>query len=616
MTADTTAPRESTAAVALRFVAALASILRWRLALAAALSLAVAAAEGAGLLLLVPLLGAIGLTPADGSSSRLAALTSRAFAAIGLTPSLPAVLAMFVAVSILHSLANRGYALTSPMLAHRFATALRRRLYAAVVSARWSHIAEQRMSDLAHAVTIEADRAGTAAYQCLVLLGGLAVAAAYLAVAARLSPGMTALAVAAGAVLLLTLKGRTRHSEERAEQYTDASRRLFGMTSQSLSGLKVAKTVGAESRDIALFNALDTALADAYHDLLRSFANSRVRMDVTSAVGIAVLVLVAVEIFSLRGTGLLLLTFVFARVVPRARSLQESAQLIVAGLPPFRSLERMIAGCERVAEPPDEGEGGLRMTRALVLDDVTYRYATAEADALAHVALTIPAGRTTAIVGASGSGKSTMADLVMGLMPASSGHILIDGEPLGPKTLRRWRRSVGYVPQDSFLLHDTIRANLLWAVPDATEDAMWDALDRAAARPFVAAHPHRLDAVLGDRGLRLSGGERQRLALARALLAAPEVLILDEATSALDSVNEQQILESLARLHGRLTIVLITHRLSTIRDADLIYVLDRGRLVESGGWADLSARHGAFHRLLDAQRVDPAAVTDRSALPS
>lgn len=599
---------DSTTGLMLRFVGALVAALRWRLALAVAMSLVVAFAEGAGLLLLIPLLGAIGLTPGDGSSSRLAALATRVFAAIGVAPTLLGVLAVFLGVSAVHAAANRGYALLSPTLAHRFAVLLRRRLYAAIVSARWSYIAERRASDLAHAVTIEADRAGTAAYQFLTLVGGAAVSCAYLAVAARLSPGMTAMAAVAGAALLTMLGSRTKQAEARAEAYTEASRTLFGMTSQSLGGLKVAKSVGAERRDVALFNALDTRLADAYLELLRSFANARVRMDLISAVSISGLLLVAVGLFHLRGTGLLLLTFVFARVIPRVRSLQESAQLMVSGLPAFRFIETTIDECERVAEPGDEGGSRLSMARELTVAGVSYRYASAETNALDDLTLSIPASRTTAIVGASGAGKSTLADLLMGLMPVASGRIAVDGVGLDASTIRRWRRSVGYVPQDSFLLHDTIRANLLWAVPDAREEDMWEALDRAAARSFVEADPRGLDAVIGDRGLRLSGGERQRLALARALLASPDVLLLDEATSALDSVNEQQILGSLARLHGRLTIVVITHRLSTIRDADLIHVLDRGRLVESGQWAELAGRRGAFRVLLEAQRVEATPV--------
>jgi ATP-binding cassette subfamily C protein len=585
------------------FLAALWRILRWRLVLSVALSLLVAFAEGAGLLLLIPLLAAIGLTPSDGSSSRLAGLAAEAFAAVGLSPGLVSVLVVFVAVSVVHSFATRAHALLSPTLAHRFATTLRRRLYAAIVSARWTFIAGRRATDLSHAVTVEADRAGTAAYQFLSLVGGAAVAAAYIAVAARLSSGMTVLAGVAGGVILLALGGRTRQAEARAEAYTEASRRLFGMTAQSLGGLKVAKSVGAEARDIALFNRLDIALADRYVEMLGSFADARVRMDLISAVSVSALLLVAVEVFHLRGTGLLLLTFVFARVIPRIRSLQESAQLMVAGVPAFRSIERLTRDCDAVAEPPDPGGERLRMTAALQITGVSYRYDSGGPAALDDVTLAIPANATTAIVGPSGSGKSTLADLVMGLMPAAAGRIAVDGTTLDGDTIRRWRRSVGYVPQDSFLLHDTIRANLAWAVPDATEAAMWEALDRAAARSFVQAHPDGLDAVVGDRGLRLSGGERQRLALARALLAGPDVLLLDEATSALDSVNEQQILGSLAGLHGRLTIVVITHRLSTIRDADLIHVLERGRVAESGHWADLAARRGAFSVLLQGQKV-------------
>jgi ATP-binding cassette, subfamily C, bacterial len=599
-----TSAREATAALALRFVTALIAVLRWRLALAVAVSLVLAFAEGAGLLLLVPLLDSIGLTASDGSSSRLASLTTRVFAAVGTTPSLGSVLAVFVVVSLVHASAHRASALLSPLLAHRFATTLRRRLYAAIVAARWSYIAEQRTSDLAHGVTVEADRAGTAAYQFMTLLGGLAVSSIYIAVAARLSPGMTAIVAAGGVLFLVTLGGRTRQSEDRAEVYTDASRRLFGMTSQSLGGLKVAKSVGAEARDVALFNSLDIQLADAYHGLLRSFANTRVRMDLISALSVSALLLLAVELFHLRGTGLLLLTFVFARIIPRIRSLQESAQLMVAGLPSFRSIETTIGECERVSEPADAGGQRLRLARELRVETVSYRYASADTNALDNVSLSVPAGRTTAIVGPSGSGKSTLADLLMGLMPAASGRIAVDERTLDVTTLRQWRRSVGYVPQDSFLLHDTIRANLLWAVPDARQEDMWEALDQAAARSFVEAHPRGLDAVVGDRGLRLSGGERQRLALARALLARPDVLLLDEATSALDSINEQQILGSLARLHGRLTIVVITHRLSTIREADLVYVLERGRLVESGEWGDLAARSGPFRALLDAQRLE------------
>jgi ATP-binding cassette subfamily C protein len=179
--------------------------------------------------------------------------------------------------------------------------------------------------------------------------------------------------------------------------------------------------------------------------------------------------------------------------------------------------------------------------------------------------------------------------------------VLVDGTPLTPQLLPAWRDQIGYVPQDSFHFHDTVRANLLWARPEASEAELLEALEIAAAG-FVARLPQGLDTVLGDRGVRLSGGERQRIALARALVRRPAMLILDEATSSLDSENERRVQDAIERLHGRLTVLVITHRLTTVRLADSIHVLEAGRLVESGDWhALLNGAAGRFRAMCEAQ---------------
>jgi ATP-binding cassette subfamily C protein len=185
----------------------------------------------------------------------------------------------------------------------------------------------------------------------------------------------------------------------------------------------------------------------------------------------------------------------------------------------------------------------------------------------------------------------------------------VDGVALDPERLRSWRDRIGYVPQDTFLFHDTVLANLLWARPDAGLDEVWRALTLAVADDFVRGLPDGLDTIVGDRGMLVSGGERQRLSLARALLRQPQLLILDEATSALDSESERRIQQAIDRLHGQITIVVIAHRLSTIRNADLIHVIERGDIVESGRWADLAARPGGRLRTLcQAQGIDPDAA--------
>jgi ATP-binding cassette, subfamily C, bacterial len=175
----------------------------------------------------------------------------------------------------------------------------------------------------------------------------------------------------------------------------------------------------------------------------------------------------------------------------------------------------------------------------------------------------------------------------MGLVAPSQGTIFIDGKPLAGELFTNWRSSIGYVPQETFLFNDTIRGNLLLVKPGSEERELWEALRYAAADTFVQALPDGLDTTVGDRGVRLSGGERQRIALARALLRKPTVLILDEATSSLDRENEQRILDAIEGLHGELTMIIIAHRLSTIRRADSIVVLEQGRIVATGVWESL-----------------------------
>ncbi len=210
--------------------------------------------------------------------------------------------------------------------------------------------------------------------------------------------------------------------------------------------------------------------------------------------------------------------------------------------------------------------------------------------------LDIDAGKTTAMVGLSGAGKSTIADLVMGLIKPGKGIILIDGKPLTDTS--SWRNQIGYVAQDTFLFNDTVKNNLLFADEDADDDEIWRALKSASAREFVINLPQGLDTLIGDRGVILSGGERQRLALARALLRKPSLLIMDEATSNLDSENEKNILQSIEKLHGDISILMIAHRLSTIKNADHIYLIENGRVVESGSWEELISKEEGDFRLL------------------
>jgi ATP-binding cassette subfamily B protein len=241
---------------------------------------------------------------------------------------------------------------------------------------------------------------------------------------------------------------------------------------------------------------------------------------------------------------------------------------------------------------------GLR--QALELRDLSFRYGC-RANVLERVNLRIPAGKTVAIVGESGSGKSTLLKLLMGYYAPTEGRIVLDGTDLGDFELTGLRGGVGLVSQDPFIFNGTLRENIALGRPGATLEEVMEAARSAGLEEFIAALPQRYETVVGERGANLSGGQRQRLAIARALLRQPEILIFDEATSHLDTATERAIQANLKTALAGKTVVLVAHRLSTIKDADLIYVLHKGRVVEAGTHRELLAANGQYAELCRCQ---------------
>jgi len=432
---------------------------------------------------------------------------------------------------------------------------------------------------------------GFATQQLFQLIGTVIIAGVHIAVSFIISVPMTLFALVCGGGFLLLLRPFNRQAHRTGEGLRGSMNDMFAAVTEHLSGMKIAKSYNLGDRHEQNFKTITNGVTDQIVHFTKANAATRMYYEIGGAVALAVFFFVAMEIVNIPAANLLLIVFLFTRLLPRFSMIQQSVQRITNALPSFEAALEKQKQFETAIEPfLADTISPIRLDRGVRLSDVSFRYdKTRETWALRDVDLMIPAKAMTSIVGPSGAGKSTMADLILGLLSPDHGTVCIDGKPLASELLHRWRRSVGYVPQEAFLFHDTIRANLLWALPDAEDEDLWQVLSQAAADEFVSRMPRGIDEVVGDRGVRLSGGERQRIALARALLRRPSLLLLDEATSSLDTESEQYIQEAINTLHGELTILVIAHRPSTIQRADRIVVLDNGQVVEEGTWKELNA---------------------------
>jgi len=586
------------------FMLSVVKALPWRVAFAITLMITVGLTEGIGLLLLLPLMQLVGLDLGQGSAGRLTQFATSALSTLGISPTVVGVLAVYVVVTVSQALFARWQTVFNTRVVNDFVNGLRTKLYQDIANTSWSFFCRSRASDFTHVLTSEIDRISIATHFLLVLIADAALATVYIALALRLSPMMTLIVFASGGALIFLLSGRTEVARRKGEELSTATNELYAAAIEHLGGIKTVKAYGAESRDADFFSKLTERVGGVHIAAVRNQANVTLGFKIGSVLILSIILCIALGVLTIPIAAVLLLLFLFARIMPRLSGLHEHYQFLTNALPAFATFTEMQQRCKRSSESIAREREDIDLRDGLEFDRVSFGYEPG-VPVISELDLFIQAGRTTAILGPSGAGKSTIADLIISLITPDRGRLLIDGVPLTSEQMASWREQIGYVAQDTFLFHDSIRANLLWACPDASEEEMWRALRLAAAEGFVSELHDGLETIVGDRGLRLSAGERQRLALARALLRKPSMLILDEATSALDSKNELRIQNAIDELHGNMTIVIITHRLSTIRESDIVYVIENGTVIESGNWDQMLEREDShFQTLYRAQRID------------
>lgn len=579
--------------------------------------------QGIGLVLILPFISTLGLTSQDSGKSQIDKIIKTIFDAIGIPLNLNTFLIIYIIIIIIFALLDRYQAVLNIEIQQGFTRSWQNRLYRALTHANWLFITREKSSDITHVLTADCQQVGAGTILFMQLSGSSVLIFFQLAVAFWVSPLLTSIIVCFGLLMIIFMKPLNREALETGISFRTWRREMYKVVIEHLTGMKTAKSYGTEEQHIERIETINRGMENRMIHFTKTRSNTRFYYEVFGVLFLSGFTWIAVQVLKIPAPRLLLLAIIFIRIFPRISTLQQQYQNIKNMLPAFTGMiefyKKATAEEEtRLIDTYGKSQNDpFSLLHNITFQNVFFRYSEDNPlYAVDNVNFEIPARKVTAIVGPSGAGKSTIADLLLGLLAPEKGIIIADGRPIGSYNylihnnesednsipLIQWRHSIAYVPQETFLFHDTLRANLLWANPNATEEELWDALRMASAEDFVLRMPQGLDTLVGDRGITLSGGERQRIALARALLRKPQLLLLDEATSAIDNENELRIRQAIQSLQGKITVVIIAHRLSTIRNVEHIIVMENGQIMETGTPQALINKSGGFlHRMNELQ---------------
>jgi ATP-binding cassette subfamily C protein len=455
-------------------------------------------------------------------------------------------------------------------------------------------------------IIVECVRLGAAFFAILQLTVAATILCIYVTIAILVSGKVMLYMVAAGLILFTIVRPIRSATRRYGKALGPINAEMAGTINEMVAGAKLIKATAGQDKASALMGAqIDRLRANATWS---AFLPSTIRSVFEFGAILTVLgaLVYGMKVEQASPAQLLLIIALIARLFPRLLQVQVFHNLLNLTAPSYAIVrgahERFAARREDVrAAAIGAIDPGHILPADITARDITIRYG--EYTALDRVSFRIPVGQVVGFVGPSGAGKTTLIDTVLGLVVPAEGEVKIGEVALRDLDLRAWRHKVGYVSQETFLFHDTIANNIRWNAPDIPMKEVESAAHAAGLESFIANLPAGYDTIVGERGAKLSGGQRQRVSIARALVRQPALLVLDEATSALDSLSEQDMMAMLDTLRGKMAIAIVAHRFSTVRNADFIYVLDEGRIVEQGTWDALSGQKALFHRLMQAQAV-------------
>ena len=564
---------------------------RWRWSLLVPVAAAAALIEAAGALAVFGLLRLV----VDPEQVRTAPMVSRVFAMWpGNDPrSIVALLALGIGLFYVARAMFLSWAeWLRQGIVYRSSAVAAERLLQRYLGAEYLFHAKRRSASLIEPMT----RASDIAYELVAgsavnIFAEVVIIAALATVLIVSAPPITLVTVAIVLGLVLIPIVITRRSWERiGETERQLYQQQLHLLQQSLGAIKDVKVTGRQPLFESRFRQVKRELGGTKQR--RAWAASLARLGVEATLILSMLLVIFLVMRQdIPGSNTISVLALFAytgfRVVPSANRIMLNVAYMREAHPWIRNMDDDMRQLRVPASRPFEPERPM-LRETLACDGVSFGYEGGPPWALKDVSFTIRRGQSVGIVGPTGAGKSTLVDVLLGLLPPTTGHVLIDGEVLEGRE-RVWQRQIGYVSQDVYLLDDTLRRNIAFGIADSAIDEARLAAAVANARldEVVAALPQRLDSVVGENGVRLSGGQRQRVAIARALYHDPPVLFFDEATAALDNQTEREVTEAIANIHGARTVIAIAHRLSTVKNCDVLLYLRDGQLAGMGTYSEL-----------------------------
>ena len=558
------------------------------------LNIAVSLTGGISIVMLVPMLGLL-----DISAGSVSALQTIAAPLLGLPKGtqLIIIIGAYFLLIVVKAQMGRVLALRQNEFLEGYSYQLRDQLYRTVSGAKWEQLAASKQTDTISLFTSQCSQVSHGVSQIISLLSSVVSTLVSLVIAVWLSLPMTVFVLVCGSLFALMFRNLMKASKRFGDEMIRINRSMYSELYSQLRGTKEVRSYGVQREHAELFEQISRESKDAKLTYVRQQSLPNMLYSIAAAGMIAVIFIGSVLIFQMDVARLIVLVYVFMRLWPVFTGFISRITGIQTVIPAY---EKLFDALESMTpEHPAADCPPLPFEREIEFRDVYFSYQGSTEPVLKGISFTLKKGSITALIGRSGAGKTTVADLLLGLLTPTGGEILIDGVPITGENLPGWRHALGYVPQEPLILNASVRENLQRFHPAATEAQMVEALKKAQVWSVIDNLPEKLDTKLGDEGVRLSGGERQRIVLARVLLGEPRLIIMDEATSAMDYESETAVRSAIAALQDRVTVLVIAHRLATVRTAQQALVLENGVITENGTLQELAAHpDGYLNKLL------------------